>query len=239
MIPRYCKLGHPFVDSRIEDSKYVDSKVGFFSKIGALWIQTHILFIFHVTATSICIRTSQHFNLGSKCHYQNSTLQLDRGRFIVISSRPYNRRLNQSSIRSSRANLFAQVSTNKNLYTPNVILKCYMCGKSEHKSNIYTKCGTVEENFIEFDIKDTLSHSLVASLVDSKVEDSEYVDLEAAFDWIDGSGLLSFERLHSASSPPSSLPGLDVSTSEAKIAHGISQKTSIAAPTSPYSFFYK
>lgn len=36
---------HPFVDSRVEDFKFVDLEVGFFRKIEALWIQTEILFI--------------------------------------------------------------------------------------------------------------------------------------------------------------------------------------------------
>ncbi|CAA6674055.1 unnamed protein product [Spirodela intermedia] len=42
-----------------------------FPKIGALWVQAHILFIFRITTTSGCIRASQHFNQSSKCHKVN------------------------------------------------------------------------------------------------------------------------------------------------------------------------
>ncbi|CAA6665888.1 unnamed protein product [Spirodela intermedia] len=70
MIPRYCKLGHLLVDSRVEDSKFVDSKVGFFSKIGALWIQAHILFIFHITIF--------YFKLNEQTkYYTNSATERD------------------------------------------------------------------------------------------------------------------------------------------------------------------
>ncbi|CAA6666562.1 unnamed protein product [Spirodela intermedia] len=41
-------LFHSLVDSRVEDSEFVDSEAGFFPKIGALWIQAHILFIFRI-----------------------------------------------------------------------------------------------------------------------------------------------------------------------------------------------
>ncbi|CAA7406902.1 unnamed protein product [Spirodela intermedia] len=44
---------HPLVDSRVKDSKSVDSEAGFFPKIRALWIQAHILFIFRVTTASL------------------------------------------------------------------------------------------------------------------------------------------------------------------------------------------
>ncbi|CAA7395911.1 unnamed protein product [Spirodela intermedia] len=159
---------YPLMDSRVEDFEFVDSEVGFFPKIRVLWIQAHILFIFCSTTTSVGIRTSQHFNQGSKI--QNSTLQSDRGRSAVISSTSHNGRLNQSFVRSSEVNPSVQVSTNKNLYTPNIIPKCYRCGKSGHKSNIETKYeepeveDKVEENFIESDIRDTLSHSLPIDL---------------------------------------------------------------------------
>ncbi|CAA7405381.1 unnamed protein product [Spirodela intermedia] len=43
------KIGHFLVDSRVEDSESIDSKTGFFSKIGASWIQANILFILCVT----------------------------------------------------------------------------------------------------------------------------------------------------------------------------------------------
>lgn len=44
---------------------------------------------------------------------QDSTHQLDRRRFFIVSSLPY-----------------AKVSTNKNLYTLNGILKYYRCGEN-------------------------------------------------------------------------------------------------------------
>ncbi|CAA7391334.1 unnamed protein product [Spirodela intermedia] len=43
---------HPFVDSKVEDSEFVDLKANFFPKIRTLWIQAHILFIFCITARS-------------------------------------------------------------------------------------------------------------------------------------------------------------------------------------------
>ncbi|CAA7394159.1 unnamed protein product [Spirodela intermedia] len=145
----------------------------------------HILIIFHVIAASVSIRASQHFNQGSKMS-RNSTLQLDRGRSTIISFTPHNGGSNNS----------AQVSTNKNPYSLNVVLKYYKCGEIGHKSNICLKSGTinfadsfkveieyeeleiegeVEENFIEFDIGDAMSHSLVVRrlmcIMNSKVCD--------------------------------------------------------------------
>ncbi|CAA7409241.1 unnamed protein product [Spirodela intermedia] len=49
------------------------SKTSFFPKIGALWIQAHILFIFRVTIVSIGIRASQRFNQSSKMSRGKST----------------------------------------------------------------------------------------------------------------------------------------------------------------------
>ncbi|CAA7411149.1 unnamed protein product [Spirodela intermedia] len=43
---------HSLVESRVEDSEFVDSESGFFPNIKALWSQSHILFIFHIIVAS-------------------------------------------------------------------------------------------------------------------------------------------------------------------------------------------
>ncbi|CAA6658027.1 unnamed protein product [Spirodela intermedia] len=72
---------------------------------------------------------------------------------------------NAISVRSSGSNPSTQVSTNKNPYILNVVLKYYRCGENSFEVKIeYEELeieGEVEENFIEFDIGDAMSHSLV------------------------------------------------------------------------------
>ncbi|CAA6672055.1 unnamed protein product [Spirodela intermedia] len=46
--------GHPLADSKVKTSN-VDSEVGFFSKIRALWIHIHICFIFRVTTCVLAL----------------------------------------------------------------------------------------------------------------------------------------------------------------------------------------
>ncbi|CAA6668897.1 unnamed protein product [Spirodela intermedia] len=137
---------HSLVDSRVEDSES---------------IQVHILFIFRITTTLVGIKASQRFNQASKKHHEFNDIVmvvervealLEKGktrirnfgrRSTIVSSTPHNGRLNQSFVRSSGAKSSAQVSTNKNPYTLNVIPKYYRCGESGHKSNIYPKHGMI------------------------------------------------------------------------------------------------
>lgn len=90
------------------------------------------------------------------------------------------------------------MSTNKNPYTPSVVPNCYKCAKNRQKSNIYLKHGIAnlvdlikeivdpkkpknwsfdEENLVDFNRGDTLSHSLIVRILicaPKKEEDSQH-----------------------------------------------------------------
>ncbi|CAA6666996.1 unnamed protein product [Spirodela intermedia] len=107
----------------------------------------------------------QRCHKSSKFRNHDSTLQSNRGRLVVVSSTLQNRQLNQSFIRSSGTNPSAQISININLYTFNVIPKCYKCGENIQKSNIYLKCDMV--NFID-SIEEQANIFIYTELVESR-----------------------------------------------------------------------
>lgn len=102
-------------------------------------------------------------------------------KLAVVSSMPQKGWLSQPLVRLSETISTGQARTTKKPYAPNVILRCYRCGENGHKSNVCPKHGLIsfaasikkdiehealknvelEKNFLEFDNRDTLSHSLV------------------------------------------------------------------------------